>query len=177
MADFDNLFSVEGKVALVTGGSRGLGEMIARRPSGEGRQSLYFLAKGGCLRGDGDAAVGPLRGHLPSPFPPTCRVSRARPAWPTDSRGTRNASTFSSTMLAPPGVRRWKNSPRAAGTRSWTRNVKGVFFLTQKLLPRLRAAAKNETLRGSSISAPSTGSNPRRSTPFPTAHPRRRCII
>ena len=35
------LFNVSGKVAVVTGGSRGIGEMISRRLSRERSKSLY----------------------------------------------------------------------------------------------------------------------------------------
>jgi len=48
-------------------------------------------------------------------------------------------------------------------------NVKGVFFLTQKLLPLLRAAGKGKSLHGSSISGRLTGSRARRLTRFLTA--------
>ena len=55
-------------------------------------------------------------------------------------------------------------------------NVKGVFFLTQKLLPLLReAAARPRTRRASSTSARSTASRRRCSTTSRTGRRRRRC--
>ena len=45
LESIQKLFSLEGKVALVTGGSRGIGFMIAKGLFGGRRSRLYYVTK------------------------------------------------------------------------------------------------------------------------------------
>ena len=77
-----DLFDLSGKTAVVTGGSRGIGLMIARGLLQAGAQ-VYISSR----KADACAeAVKELSGHGPvPPFPPTCRRSRSACGWPPRS--------------------------------------------------------------------------------------------
>jgi NAD(P)-dependent dehydrogenase (short-subunit alcohol dehydrogenase family) len=127
-----NLFSVEGKVALVTGGSRGIGEMIARGYVENGANVCDGLAEelskyGTCISLPFDlsnmegitglaAALAEREDKL------DILVNNAGATWgaPIDEY------------------------PEDGWDKTVDLNVKSIFFLTQKLLPQLRAAATHE---------------------------------
>ncbi len=136
-----NLFSIEGKTALVTGGSRGIGEMIA----------AGFLANGAKV-------------YISSRKAETCDATAKRlqeeyggecislPADLSNLEGIESLvgqlSDTSLDILVNNAGASWGEAIDEYSEKGWDKvmdtNVKGVFFLTQKLLPLLRSSGTAE---------------------------------
>ena len=138
-----NLFSIEGKVALVTGGSRGIGEMIA----------AGFLANGAkvYISSRKTEACNATAARLQQEFRGECI------SLPADLSGVAGCEQLAAQIAAREsrldilvnnaGVS-WgapiDTFPESGWDKVFNTNVKGVFFLTQKLLPLLRASGTHE---------------------------------
>jgi 2-deoxy-D-gluconate 3-dehydrogenase len=137
-----NLFSVEGKTVLVTGGSRGIGEMMA----------AGFLANG-------------ARVYISSRKADVCDATAARLAEtyggectsvPADLSTLEGIDALTAALadverldvLVNNAGASWGASieefPEVGWDKVMDTNVKGVFFLTQRLLPKLEAAGTAE---------------------------------
>ena len=138
----NNLFSIEGKIALVTGGSRGIGEMIAAGFLANGAKVYISSRKaevcdetanrlqeqygGECISLPADLSnlngIESLVNSLPDGEKLDILVNNAGASWgePIDEYSEKGWDKVMDT------------------------NVKGVFFLTQKLLPLLRSLATAE---------------------------------
>jgi len=138
----NNLFSIEGKIALVTGGSRGIGEMIAAGFLANGTKVYISSRKaevcdetanrlqeqygGECISLPADLSnlngIESLVNSLPDGEKLDILVNNAGASWgePIDEYSEKGWDKVMDT------------------------NVKGVFFLTQKLLPLLRSSATAE---------------------------------
>jgi NAD(P)-dependent dehydrogenase (short-subunit alcohol dehydrogenase family) len=136
-----DLFSLAGKTALVTGGSRGIGAMIARGLLDAGATIVISARKVGEL----DAALTEL-----SQFGEVHAV----PADVSTVEGVRQlaaqvAERFPAlNILVNNAGATWGQPIDEFTEAGWDRtvdtNLKSVFFLTQALLPNLRAAASDE---------------------------------
>lgn len=138
-----NLFSIEGKVALVTGGSRGIGEMIAAGFLANGAK-VYISSR----KADACAATA---ARLQKEFGGECI---AIPANLAEIDGIEAAVTelekredHLDILINNAGVS-WGaplgEFPEIGWDKVMDTNVKGVFFLTQRLLPLLEAAGNPE---------------------------------
>jgi len=138
----EDLFSVRGKVALVTGGSRGLGEMIARAYVENGAK-VYITARKAEVC---DALARELSGvgaciSLPADLSRMEEVERLAAA--IAEREPRLDILVNNAGAS------WGASFSAFPETGWDKvmdlNVKSVFFLTQKLLPLLEAAGSADS--------------------------------
>ncbi|WP_218034217.1 SDR family oxidoreductase [Acrocarpospora corrugata] len=132
-----SLFSVAGKTVVVTGGSRGIGRMIASGFVDAGA-TVYISARKkdeldaaaaelGCVAVQADLSTADGVGALVEAV--TARESRLDVL-------VNNAGATWGAPLA--------DYPEHAFDKLWNINVKGVFYLTQRFLPLLRASASPE---------------------------------
>ncbi len=138
-----NIFSIEGKTAVVTGGSRGIGEMIAAGFLSHGAKVYISSRKADVC----DATAN----RLSEEFGGEC-VSV-----PADLSGLEGIESLVSEVEAREGQldilvnnagASWgaplDEFPESGWDKVMDTNVKAVFFLTQKLLPLLRKSATHE---------------------------------
>ena len=104
-----DLFSIEGKVALVTGGSRGIGADDRARLRRGRRQGLHLVAQGRGVRRRRGRAL--RQRHLHRDPRRSLDRGRVPSASPTRSPRARRRCTSWSTTPAPTGARRSPSSP------------------------------------------------------------------
>ena len=138
----NNLFTIEGKVALITGGSRGIGEMIA----------AGFLANGAkvYISSRKSEVCDATAKRLQEEFGGECI------SVPADLSNLEGINTLADSISEKDSLDILVNNAGASwgepideySEKGWDKvmdtNVKGVFFLTQKLLPLLRKSGTAE---------------------------------
>lgn len=136
-----DLFSIEGKVALITGGSRGIGEMIARGYVAAGAKT-YIVSRNA-------EACEALATELGKSG--TCVPLAADLGTPEGiealSRTLAERETKLDILVNNAGAN-WAapvdEYPQSGWDKVLNLNLKSVFFLTQSLLPLLRAAGTHD---------------------------------
>ncbi|MEH6677272.1 SDR family oxidoreductase [Phenylobacterium sp.] len=136
-----NLFSVEGKVVLVTGGSRGIGEMIARGYVENGAKVYISSRKADvCDRVAEELSEYGTCISLPFDLGGMEGIEGlANAIKERESRLDVLVNNAGATWGAP-----IDDYPEDGWDKTVDLNVKSIFFLTQKLLPLLRAASTAE---------------------------------
>jgi 2-deoxy-D-gluconate 3-dehydrogenase len=139
-AMFDGLFDIAGKTALVTGGSRGIGEMIAAGFLAKGAKVYISSRKAGACDATAERLAQTYGGtclSLPADLSQIAGVdSLAERFAAQEDKLDVLVNNAGVAWGAPLGA-----FPEAGWDKVMDTNVKGVFFLTQKLLPQLRKAA------------------------------------
>jgi NAD(P)-dependent dehydrogenase (short-subunit alcohol dehydrogenase family) len=132
-----NLFSVEGKVALVTGGSRGIGYMIARGYVENGVTTYITARKAEAC----DAAAKALSAYGKCISLPVDVSSLSGIKQLVEALRAREPKLH---VLVNNAGANWAEPVDAFSEAGWDKvmdvNLKAVFFLTRELLPQLRAA-------------------------------------
>ncbi len=136
-----DLFDVSGKTALVTGGGRGIGLMIARGlvQAGVGvviasRKADDLEAAAAELREHGDCEAMPA--DLSTPEGAQALAEAVRAKWPAlDILVNNSGATWGAPL---------EEFPASGWDRVIHTNLEGIFHLTVALLPALRAAADAE---------------------------------
>ena len=139
--NFKNLFSIQGKTALVTGGSRGIGEMIAAGFLSQGAKVYISSRKADTCQATAQRLSDTYGGQciaLPADLSKLAGVeSLAAQLAAHESKLDILVNNAGASWGAP-----LDQFPEVGWDKVMDTNVKGVFFLTQKLLPLLRAAGQ-----------------------------------
>ena len=135
--DFAKLFSLEGRVAVVTGGSRGIGAMIAEGFLAAGAARVYVTARKAEVVAETAARLGERCIALPGDISTTAGIEAL-----VEDLATRE--TRLDILVNNAGVA-WGADydvfPEIGWDKVMNLNVKTPFFLTQKLHGLLKAAA------------------------------------
>ena len=137
---FDGLFDISGRTALVTGGSRGIGEMIAAGFLANGAKVYISSRKAAACDETAKRLSEAYNGEcisLPADLSQIASVdSLAERFAEREEKLDILVNNAGAAWGAPLG-----EFPEAGWDKVMDTNVKGLFFLTQKLLPQLRKAA------------------------------------
>jgi 2-deoxy-D-gluconate 3-dehydrogenase len=141
--NLENLFSIKGKVAVVTGGSRGIGEMIAAGFLANGAKVYISSRKAEACHATAKRLVEKFGGEcvgLPANLAELSGVD-------TLTQELKSREQRVDILVNNAGVS-WgaglEEFPEIGWDKVMDTNVKGVFFLTQRLLPLLEAGASPE---------------------------------
>ncbi len=137
--DFNKLFSLEGRVALVTGGHRGIGRMISEGFLAQGAK-VYISGRKADACEAAAAEMGDNCFSVPGDVSTVegCKVLAAEIA---------SHEQKLDILINNAGVawgEEYLSFPEAGWDKVMDTNVKGLFFLTQALHPQLKAAASFE---------------------------------
>ena len=139
----DDLFSIEGKTALVTGGSRGIGEMIAAGFLANGVTTYISSRKADVCDATAKRLADEYGGTCVS-LPADCSTVEG-----VDALGKAlEEHTAKLDILVNNAGASWGAKlgefPEVGWDKVMDTNVKGVFFLTQRLIPLLESAGTPE---------------------------------
>jgi len=137
---FDNLFSIRGKVALVTGGSRGIGEMIAAGFLAQGAKVYISSRKADACTATAKRLVDAYGGQCIAIPADLSKLEGVQALADELSRREPQLDILINNAGASWGAP-LEEFPEVGWDKVMDTNVKGVFFLTQKLMPLLRKAA------------------------------------
>tara|TARA_B100000579_G_scaffold51646_1_gene35910 strand:- start:273 stop:1067 length:795 start_codon:yes stop_codon:yes gene_type:complete len=139
----NNLFSVEGKIAVVTGGSRGIGEMIAAGYLANGAKVYISSRKADACYTTCDRLMKEYGGEC-LPIPADLSNLDGVNSFTTEFS---KKETNLDILVNNAGVA-WgaplSDFPELGWDKVMNTNVKGVFFLTQQLLPFLENGTSSE---------------------------------
>jgi NAD(P)-dependent dehydrogenase (short-subunit alcohol dehydrogenase family) len=139
MLDASSLFSLQGRVALITGGSRGIGRMIAEGFLAQGAR-VYISARKADQCQEAAREMGPNCVALPADV---STVEGAR----TLAARMRDAEPSLNILVNNAGAAwgaEFEDFPEKGWDKVFDVNVKAPFFLTQALLPMLKTGASRE---------------------------------
>lgn len=167
-----DLFSVDGKVVVVTGGTRGIGRMIAGGFIAGGATVIVSSRKADACAATAEelSAYGPCTGIAAD------LSTEAGAQGLAEAVGALHDHVD---VLVNNAGATWGVPLAEHDTASWNRvldlNVQGVFHATKFFLPCCKPRRPPTSPAGSSTSDPSTGSGRRSWRPTPTERRRRRC--
>ena len=140
--DFSDMFSVKGKTVVVTGGSRGIGEMISAGFLAGGAKVFISSRKAAAC----DEAVERLKAYGPDVMAIPSDLSNMDGINHLATELAKHTDTVD--VLINNAGAAWgapiDDFPEIGWDKVMDINVKGVFFMTQKLLPMLRKAGTAE---------------------------------
>ena len=137
--DTTNLFRLDGRVALITGGSRGIGKMIAAGFIAQGA-TVYISSRKAAACADTVAELGPKCIALPQDVSTVAGCQALAAAF---AQAEPKLDILVNNAGAAWGVP-FEEFPEQGWDKVMDLNVKSPFFLTQALHPALKAAASRE---------------------------------